>query len=247
MQIKYGAKFLYSVYLIFILLTQNSFAEEWQGACETFFPPFNYIDKDGERVGMDTEIIALVMKKLGIKYSTKDASWEQVYSLLKNEKVDFAWPFVRTSERRKLFYLIGPFRYSFDVFVVKKDSKISNWHFLSDFKGQKVGVIKKYNYTRDFDNYKDFTKKEFNNVEDLLTGLIKGDADFIIGDFYSLTYVSRKYDYTNKIRFLPSSIKKNPRYIAFSKINKSKSIIFESALNEVMKSKEFQDIIDKYN
>jgi polar amino acid transport system substrate-binding protein len=246
MQIKYRIKFLYFVYIISIFFEKKSFAEEWKGACETNFPPFNYLDRDGKNIGMDTEIVDLIMKKIGISYTIKNTSWDGVFSLLKNKKIDFAWQFVGTKERRKTFYLIGPFRYGFDVFMVKKSSTISNWNLLSDFNRQQVGVIKKYSYTREFNQYKGFTKMEFDNVEDLVSGLVNGKVDVIIGDFYSLNFVSKKYSYGSEIRFLPSSIRKTPRYIAFSKNNKSKSIIFEDALKVIIKSKEFKSIIEKY-
>ena len=246
MQTKNGIKILFFVYLNLIFFCQKTYSVEWRGACEINFPPFNYIDKNGKKVGMDTEIIDLVMKKIGSPFSIQTVPWNEVFNLLQNEKVDFAWQFVGTPERKKLFHLVGPFRYGFDVFMVKKNSKILNWNALTDFNGKKAGVIKEYSYTHEFDQYKGFEKKGFNNIEDLAAGLVRGEVDFIIGDFYSLTYVSRKYHYGNNIRFLPSSIKKVPRYIAFSKRNKSKSIIFENALNEVMKTKDFQDIIAKY-
>jgi hypothetical protein len=61
-------------------------------------------------MGMDYEIIDLIMKQLKIKYSVKNESWDDVVSLLSDDDIDFAWQFVPTPERKKLFYLVGPIR-----------------------------------------------------------------------------------------------------------------------------------------
>jgi polar amino acid transport system substrate-binding protein len=233
------------IFTQFIFFHSICFAEVWKGACERDFPPFNFM-KSGNHIGMDTEIVALIMKKLNIKFTIETDTWDGVFHLLKKEEVDFAWQFVDTPDRRKLFHLVGPFRYGFDTFMVRSDSKITNWHHVNDFKGMTIGVIRTYSYIQEFDQFKNFKRKEFINISQLVQGLVNKDVDFIIGDFYSLTYISKKYKLTNKIRFLPSSIKKIPRYVAFSQKNKSKSIIFESVLKEVMATQEYKDITDKY-
>ena len=240
----------YITYLLYILLAnfliQESYSVEWKAACETNYPPFNYI-KNGKKVGMDYEIIDLVMKKIGIKYTVRNDSWDEVSSLLKDEEIDFAWQFVPTKERQKQFYLVGPIRYGLHVFMVRNNFVMTNWHSLADFDHKKIGVVKEYNYTPEFDKYKDFSKIEFANNEDLVAGLIEGFVDVIIGDYYTLSYVSRSNNYTSMIRFLPSSLKSTPRYVAFSRNNKEKSIKFDEALKELIKSKEYQEIIDKYS
>ncbi len=244
MIIKYLNYFLFFLCCIFII--GNSYSEEWKAACEINNPPFNYIN-DGNKIGLDYEIVDLVMKKIGIKYSIQNTSWDKVLSLLNKNKVDFAWQFVQTPERQKLFYLVGPIRYGLHVFMVKNNSNLTNWQKLSDFDNKKIGIIKKYNYTHEFDIYKGFSKIEFANVEELFKGLLDGYVDAIIGDFYTFSYISKTKHYSSKVRFLPSSIKKIPRYIAFSKKNIKKAKKFEDALKDLLKTKEYQNIIEKYS
>ncbi len=241
MQIKY---LLYYLFCIFI--TNNSFSEEWKGACETNYPPFNYII-NGKMVGMDYEIIHLIMKKIGIKFSIENESWNKVISQLRNGEIDFAWQFVQTPARQNMFYLVGPIRYSFHVFMVKNNSNMANWQKLSDFNQKRIGVVKNYNYTLEFDKYKGFSKIEFANNEELVTGLLEGYVDAIIGDYYTLLYISRVHHYSSLIRFLHSSVRKIPRYVAFAKKNKEKSILFNQALNNLINSKEYKNIIEKYS
>ncbi|APJ03787.1 substrate-binding periplasmic protein [Silvanigrella aquatica] len=234
------------IIFLFIMSVSSSFAEEWKGACEKNYPPFNYINKN-KKLGMDYEIINLVMRKLGVKYSVHNDSWDKVHALLKDEEVDFAWQFVSTPERQKLFYLVGPIRYGLHAFMVRKSSTMINWHKLSDFDKKRIGIVRKYNYTTEFDNYKNFTKVEFANNNDLIIGLTKGFVDAIIGDFYTLSFEARTNNYTKQVRFLPSSVKKIPRYVAFSKKNKDKSIAFGNALKTLIQTAEYKEIIKKYS
>jgi ABC-type amino acid transport substrate-binding protein len=83
-------------------------------------------------------------------------------------------------------------------------------------------------------------------MNELLKGIINNKVDFIIGDFNTILFIANKNNYNDKIRFLPSSIKKVPRYIAFSKKSKHKALYFDIKLKEIINSKEYNDIIEKY-
>ncbi len=238
-------KYCKTIIYILFLIPQNLFAIDWVGACERDYPPYNFIE-NGKYLGIDTEIVTLVMKKLKINFSIQTDSWDTVYRNLKENKYDFAWQFVDTPARRKLFHFVGPIRYGLDVFVVKSNSNITNWKNMQDFDGMKAGVIKTYNYDHKFDTAKNFTKVQFNNMNELLKGLINNKVDFIIGDFNTILFIANKNNYNDKIRFLPSSIKKVPRYIAFSKKSKHKALYFDIKLKEIINSKEYNDIIEKY-
>ena len=231
--------------LILILFLSNGilFAEEWVGSCEDNYPPYNYIE-NGIPVGLDTEIVQHVMNKIGKKLIIKTAIWSHVYKNLLENKVDLAWQFIGSEERKKIFFLVGPIRYGLDVILVRKSSNVSNWTSLNDFSGLKAGVIKGYKYHHEFDTAKNFKKKEFPNVQSQLEALLNNKVDFIIGDFNVLKYIIKKNNYYEKIKFLPTSIKKIPRYIAFS--SKDKSVLFEHYLQEFLSSQEYSDLLDKY-
>jgi len=239
-------KVFFFVYLSFLMFVSNAFSEEWKASCEANFPPYNYLINN-HMSGLDYDIISLVMKRIGIKFNIKTGTWNETFSLLKEEKVDFAWQFVSTIERQKLFRLVGPIRYGLHVFMVKSKSNIVNWKKLSDFDRKKVGVVKKYSYTSEFDNYKKFKKVEFDTNEQLLFGLVKGKVDIIIGDYYTFADLVKKNKYSSDIKFLPSSIKVIPRYVAFTKNNKVKALKFEKALYELINTKEYKAIIEKYS
>lgn len=231
--------------IYFIFFPFSSAAEEWLAACEEYYPPYNY-SENGKLVGLDTEIVQHVMSKIKKKYVITPAVWTDVYQKMLDNKIDFSWQFVGTPERRELFHLIGPFRYGLDVILVRQNSKVTNWNSLNDFSGMRAGVIKGYKYHHEFDSANNFKKFEFLNIEKQIEALIKNKVDFIIGDFNVIKFFIKKNNMSGKLKFLPSSIKKIPRYFAFSKKNKDKSIVFEHYLQEFLRSQEYLDLIEKY-
>ena len=245
-KVKFTVKIKLFILLPLLIFFQNKlFSEEWIGACEENYPPYNYIE-NGFPTGLDTEIVQHVMNKIGKKIIIRTANWSNVYKNLLESKVDLAWQFIGSEERKKLFFLVGPIRYGLDVILVRKSSNVSNWTSLNDFSGLKAGVIKGYKYHHEFDTANNFKKKEFPNVQSQLEALISNKVDFIIGDFNVMKYIIKKNNYYEKVKFLPTSIKKIPRFIAFSNKDKEKSILFEHYLQEFLSSQEYSDLLDKY-
>ncbi|WP_186644509.1 substrate-binding periplasmic protein [Fluviispira vulneris] len=240
-------KLIKNILILYFISFIPVYSEEvWKGACEANFPPYNYI-KDGKMVGMDTEIVELVMHKIGVKYTKETYPWQTVVNYLEDNEIDFVWQMVETKERRNKFILIGPIREGIMVFMVRTDSNLKDWKKLEDFKLQKIGVVKGFNYTKEFDQNNNLNKVEFTNNHKLIQKLLEKDVDVIIGDLATLTYEAKEHEVFDKVRFLPSSIKKVPRFVAFSKKNINKSILFQQGLNNVIKSQEYKDIIDKYS
>ncbi len=223
-----------------------AYAENWVAACEENYPPYNYIE-NGKIVGLDLEIVQEVMKKVRKQLKIETYPWAKVYSKLLVNQIDFAWQFVGTPERKELFHLVGPIRYGIDVILVRSDSNVTNWVTLNDFSGMKVGVIKGYKYHHEFDSANNFKKVEYPNIINQFEGLINHKVDFIIGDFNVFRYFLKKNNLSDKIKFLPSSIKKIPRYIAFSNKNKAKAVLFDHYLQEFLKSPEYIELLDKYD
>lgn len=252
--VKNKCEMVFSKYLIifsFFVTFSNplipiAYAEEWVAACEENYPPYNYIE-NGEIVGLDAEIVLQVMKKLRKQVKIETYPWAKVYSKLLDNQIDFAWQFVGTQERKELFHLVGPIRYGIDVILVRTDSNVSNWVTLNDFSGMKVGVIKGYKYHHEFDSANNFKKVEYSNIVRQFEGLINRKVDFIIGDFNVFRYFLRKNNLSDKIKFLPSSIKKIPRFIAFSNKNKAKAVLFDHYLQEFLKSPEYIELLEKYD
>jgi len=221
--------------VIFTLQGSVGLAETWKAACERNVPPYNFIDESGDEVGLDTEIVRAVMEEIGIDLEIDTVSWVQVMNLLDSNKVDFGYQFVGKPERFEKYNMVGPFRYGRTVFVVRKDSDITTYKDLKDLKDYKIGIVKGYAYTSEFDSAEYLTKVENNNNDDLIQSLVNGSVDIIVGDMQTLIYIARNQENYGDIRFIDKVLRVVARYVAFSKNRTYEAAKFEDGLEAIKK------------
>ena len=88
------------------------------------YEPYNYIDESGENVGIDVDIAKEACRRLGITPVFKQITWDRKDSFLdSNETDDYRWA--------------GPYMYSRQVIVVRKDRGINSF---ADLKGKRIAV-----------------------------------------------------------------------------------------------------------
>ena len=220
-------------------------AETWTAACEVFFPPYNFVGGSGGPEGLDTEIVKAVMKEIGVELKLKTVPWERVVRMLNRGEVDFAYQFVGVPSRFERYIMIGPFRHGKTVFAVRDDSVLYAYRDLRDLTGRKIGVVKGYSYTEEFDSADYLEKVETAGSEVMVKRLAAGQLDMIIGDLMTLTYVAKNQRSYDKIRFLDRVLRVVPRYIAFNKTEPYKAGRFEEGLIGIKKNGTYDRIMSK--
>ncbi len=101
------------------------------------FEPYSYQDTNGEVLGIDVELAKEAFSRLGYEAQVKFISWEKKDEDLKDGSVDCVWSCYTMTGREDKYQWAGPYMYSRQVVVVRKDSDINN---LSDLEGKRVGV-----------------------------------------------------------------------------------------------------------
>ncbi len=103
------------------------------------WPPFEYIDKQGNYVGIDIEIAKKIAEKLGVKLVVKDMKFAALIQSLQDGKIDMILAdMTPTPDREKVVDFSIPYYFSKgNAVVVLKSSNIQS---LEDLKGKKVGV-----------------------------------------------------------------------------------------------------------
>ena len=234
------------LFLFNIYFSLNIYSNDFlKGGCESDFPPYNFY-ANNKLVGIDTEIVSLVLNKMDVHFTVETYPWSRVILLLQKHELDFAWQFVETPERKKEFNLAGPIRSGETVFFVPIDSKIKSWNNLSDFKNLVIGTTRGYKYSDEFDNNKDLKKQESNSNQTLVLKTIGKRVDLSIGDKNTILYIFKTTNNLNKIRFLEKPLKIVPRFVGFSKNNLQLSKKFQLTLEKLINKKEYNDIIKKY-
>ncbi|MBN1225893.1 MAG: ABC transporter substrate-binding protein [Deltaproteobacteria bacterium] len=169
-------------------------AGEWDKVrigTEGAYPPFNYVDKDGNLQGFDIDIAKALCKEMGVKYEFVVQDWDGIIPGLLAKKYDAIVASMSITEERKQKvdftdkYYLTPAR-----FVAKKGVNIEISK--EGLKGKTVGVQRATiheNFLRDnfgeTVNIKSYATQDEANM-DLISGrvdLVIADATVLLGGF----------------------------------------------------------------
>ncbi len=165
--------FLFSITLITSFLSYQLLSQEplvYNCGIATGFPPYQYINKKGQRAGLDVEIAELVFKTAGLKVNFLQDDWEKLLFNLfhKRKGIDMLCGAEVTIERQRHLDFSLPYFNRRTVLFTLKDSpvnkvgdlygKIVTGDLHSSFE-QKLGDKKKYiRVTKTVSKEESFTK-----------------------------------------------------------------------------------------
>lgn len=101
------------------------------------YEPYNYIDESGENVGIDVDIAKEACRRLGITPVFKQITWDRKDSFLDSNEIDCLWGSFTMSGRTDDYRRAGPYMYSRQVIVVRKDREINSF---ADLKDKRIAV-----------------------------------------------------------------------------------------------------------
>lgn len=103
------------------------------------FPPFAYVDKDGNPAGFDVEVVNWIAQEMGFEVKHQPTAWDTIIPTLNAKKIDFiASGLSVTEERAKVIaYTIAYYEHKWSL-VVRADSDLNIVTALSQ--GHTVGV-----------------------------------------------------------------------------------------------------------
>ncbi|QOJ79458.1 transporter substrate-binding domain-containing protein [Infirmifilum lucidum] len=167
------------------------------------WPPFEYVDKNGNFAGIDIEIAKRIAKALGVSLEIKDMQFSALIEAVKNGNIDMAIADITpTSEREKVVDFSFPYYFaSKGVVVTLKNAQISK---LEDLYGKKVGV-QLGTIQEDYANQNLKGKAEIKTYDkvypDMVMVLQRGDVDaIIIGEKIAAALVTKYPEF--KIAFV---------------------------------------------
>jgi two-component system NtrC family sensor kinase len=72
------------------------------------FPPYEYLDSNGQPAGYNVELTLAIADVMGVKVDIRLGEWDVMLSELKNKKVDVLQGIVASEERKKIFAFSSP-------------------------------------------------------------------------------------------------------------------------------------------
>ena len=144
------------------------------------FPPFEYVDDNGEPDGFDIALIKAVGEKLGVTVEVENMEFDALVASI-GSKIDVAIAGMTVTDERKASVDFSDSYYeAVQYVIVPADSEIAK---AEDLVGKTIGV--QLGTTGDFiasDDIEDTTVNQYNKGVDAVNDLINGRVDCVIID-----------------------------------------------------------------
>lgn len=145
------------------------------------FPPYEYVDDNGNIVGIDAEIAAALAKKLGMTLEIKDMEFDSLITACAGGSVDVVLAGMTvTDERKESVNFSDSYATGIQVIIVKEGSDIAAYE---DLEGKMIGV--QSGTTGDIyctDEFGQDSVKQFQNGALAIEALKNGQVDCVIID-----------------------------------------------------------------
>ncbi len=143
------------------------------------YPPFNYIDDNGEVIGFDVEVGQVIADRLGVELNYVTGEWSGLIEGLRNERYDgILGSMAITDKRLQSVNFSEPYYYSGAQLIVAKDSGITD---PSQMEGKKIAVVTATNFEKDAQAL-NAELKLYDDDNSTLMELINGRVDGVITD-----------------------------------------------------------------
>ncbi len=163
-------------------------------AVDPDFAPFEWIDSNGNYQGMAADYLALVEKKLGVRFKRIDAkTWPEVMAMARKHEVDLL-PALAHSPQREAFLLFTP------PHIIAPGVLISagNYDSIEQLLQKKVAVVNGYVWDDLISHHKtDVRLIRVENTRDGMELTALGAVDAMVSDMASVTWVLRNEGYSN--------------------------------------------------
>lgn len=104
--------------------------------CDTY-PPFSYVDVDGNMTGIDVELAREAFRRMGYQAEFTVINWDEKKALLQAGEIDCVWSSFTMDGRGDEYRWAGPYMESHQVVAVGTDSDI---YTLQELEGKTIAV-----------------------------------------------------------------------------------------------------------
>lgn len=144
--------FLRFASLLFLLSAYNSHSSTKLTSIDVaafIYPPFSFVDSEGEWKGADIELTTALLKEIGYAPNYLKRPFKRLIIELQEGKVPLSVPIVEGNNREEFVYFTEPLSYLYNVLWKRKDRNIQ-WKDYSDLKNLTIGATKGYHYCAGF-------------------------------------------------------------------------------------------------
>lgn len=217
--------------LALLAMTTSLAAQPWRVVGDEQFAPYSFVTaEDDTPRGLDVELVDAVLREAGVDHEIRLYPWQRVKRMLDRGEVQMAFQFAGTPQRQQQYELVGPLRSGSTMFMTTARTALSDWKSLDDLSPYVIGQVRGYAYEEEFDRADLARDTSAQNPRQLVSMLLAGRIDIIVGDRVQLQYFVREQRAQEQVRILPRPLIQMPRFVAFAKGDSERARIFSEAL-----------------
>ena len=166
-------------------------------AFDGHFPPYSFLNENGQLEGFSVEVMQLLADKLGITFKiSSQTTWKDLYQAAQKHQVDIVATMGDRPERREWFVFTRPYIHkSLAIMAMKNQHAITS---PQDLSGKRVALVKSYQYvTPLLDKYPTIKPYFVDTMLDGMNAVATGQADAVITFVGAGHYLQSKYQLNN--------------------------------------------------
>jgi len=166
-------------------------------AFDGHFPPYSFVNNNGEVEGISVDVFKILERKLGIGFvQSRDNTWNTLYQAAQNRKIDVVATMVKKPERESSFHFTSPYIMKSLVIITEAENQAITQR--DDLNNKTVALVKGYHYIKGI--LKEYPSIKPYYVDTILEGLraVSTDkADAAITFLGAAHYIRSQYLLTN--------------------------------------------------
>jgi len=208
------------------------------------YPPFSFVDKEGNVKGFDVDIAKAIAAKMGLTAKVTTTPWNGIIAALVAGKFDTCICSMSDTEaRRKAVDFTGAYYWAGSALYTKADSSI---HSAADMKGKNMGsTLGETSNKWAVEKNGGWDNKTFTGLPDLLLALDSGRVDAIAADDVPVAVAIKEKGYKFR-RISADGLKRYPAAITVQRNNEGLKNAIQKALDEIKADGTYQRIVDKW-
>lgn len=178
--------------------------------------------------------------------------WKRCMEMGKKGEVDGVIGAWFNEERAEQFYFSESMVTNKKMFFKLKESAVvSEYNSLKDLSNYRIGIIRGYTYSEEFDTADYLVKDEANDIKMLFKKLVGDRVDIVVASYYPTLYILEHELALFKpdVEVITPPLKEDPLYVIFPKQRENSSRIrddFNKGLEIIQNSGKFDAILEEH-
>lgn len=208
------------------------------------YPPYEFIDDDGEYRGFNVDLMRALAIELGVEIKLVPMDWMGAHAALINGKIDAIQGMSFNENRAEIYDFSNEYLVNSQVCFVKKDNSII--FGLEDLKGRRVAVQRSDFAAYTLAEIGEIEVVFFSDLDEAFSKLINNDVDAVVGNRLTGLYNIQKKRIEDKIKIVGYELNQTPYGIAFKKGNQQLVKEANIGLENLKKNGTYQKIYEKW-